>query len=75
MSWREQTLPMEVAYVYAMTFLGCGFLIEPVPVAATHAAHNFLPSFCRNHKASCTTPEWHFSEAVQFTCAQTSRRC
>jgi hypothetical protein len=45
MSWREQTLPMEVPHVYAMTFLGCGFLIEPVPVAATFAAHNFLPVF------------------------------
>ena len=45
MSWREQTLPMEVPHVYAMTFLGCGFLIEPVPVAATHAAHILLPVF------------------------------
>jgi hypothetical protein len=28
-----------------VTFAGSGFLIEPVPVAATHAAHNFLPIF------------------------------
>ena len=50
MSWREQTLPMEVPHVYAMTFLGCGFLIEPVPVAATFAAHNFLPVFLPKSK-------------------------
>jgi hypothetical protein len=28
-----------------MTLAGSCFLIEPVPVAATHAAHNFLPVF------------------------------
>src|SRR5215208_5397602 len=45
MPWREQTLPTEVPHVYAMTFIGRGFLIEPVPVAATHAAHkNLSPS-------------------------------
>jgi hypothetical protein len=45
MTWCEQTLPMEVAHVHAVTFIGSGFLIEPVPVAATHAAYNFLPVF------------------------------
>src|SRR5215204_5769537 len=27
----------------------------------------FSPSFCRNHNATCTTPERYFSEPVQFT--------
>jgi hypothetical protein len=45
MPWREQTLPMEVAHIDAVTFIGSGFLIEPVPVAATHAAHIFLSIF------------------------------
>jgi hypothetical protein len=45
MPWREQTLPMEVPHVYAVTLIGSGFLIEPVPVAASRAAHNFLSIF------------------------------
>jgi hypothetical protein len=57
MPWREQIMSVKVADIYAMAFVGGGLLIEPVPITATHAAHNFLPSFCRNHKASCTTPE------------------
>jgi hypothetical protein len=32
-------------------------LPEPTPPIGI-----FLPSFCRNHKASCTTPERYFSE-------------
>jgi hypothetical protein len=35
---------MEIANIYAETFVGSGLLVEPVPVAATHA-HNFLPVF------------------------------
>src|SRR5215210_4955708 len=38
-----------------MAFAGRGFLVEPVPVAASNAAQLFLPAFYRNHKASCTT--------------------
>jgi hypothetical protein len=42
---------MEVPHVYAMTFIGRDFLIEPVPAATTHAAHiNFsvVPvEFCK----------------------------
>src|SRR5215208_1516048 len=53
MPWLQQAFPVEVAHVYAMTLIGRGFLIEPVPVAASRAAHRiFLLSFCRNHKAS-----------------------
>src|SRR5215208_8156329 len=48
----QQAFPVEVAHVHAMTLIGRGLLIEPVPVAGALAAHNFLPSFCRNHKAS-----------------------
>src|SRR5215208_377826 len=65
--WLQQAFPVEISHVHAMTLAGRGLLVEPVPVAATYAAHNFLLSFCRNHKASCTTPEWHFSELVHFT--------
>jgi hypothetical protein len=45
MPWREQTLPIEIPHVYAMTLIGSGLLIEPVPVAATYAAQNFLLVF------------------------------
>src|SRR5918995_1707517 len=38
----QQALPMKVPHIDALTFAGSGFLIEPVPVAASHAAHNFL---------------------------------
>jgi hypothetical protein len=41
MPWREQTLPMQVSHVYAMTFIGCALLIEPVPVAGAFATQGF----------------------------------
>jgi hypothetical protein len=36
---------MKVSHIDAMTLAGRGFLIEPVPVAATRAAYNFPPVF------------------------------
>src|SRR5215217_9476474 len=55
---REQTVPMALPHVYAMTLIGSGFLIEPVPVAATHAAHrNFSPIFLPKSYGKFTTPE------------------
>jgi hypothetical protein len=36
---------MEVPHIYALTLAGSGFLIEPVPVAAAYAAHDFSPVF------------------------------
>src|SRR5215208_436029 len=45
-SWYEQIMSVKVADIYAMAFVGRGLLVEPVPVAATHAAHeNFSPLF------------------------------
>src|SRR5215216_2832140 len=58
---------MEISHIDAMTLIGSGLLIEPVPVAASHAAHNFSLAFCRNHKASCTTLKCRFSEPVPST--------
>ena len=52
MPWLQQPFPVKVSHIYAMTSIGRGLLIESVPVAAAHAAHNFLLSFHRNHKAS-----------------------
>jgi hypothetical protein len=57
MPWREQTFPMEVAHVYAMTLAGRSLLIEPVPVAGAFAAHNFLPVFLPKSYAKFTTQE------------------
>jgi hypothetical protein len=34
---------VEITYVYVVAFVYRCLLIEPVPVATTHAAHNFLP--------------------------------
>jgi hypothetical protein len=34
---------MEVAHVYAMTFIGSGLLIEPVPVAGAFTTQAFHP--------------------------------
>jgi hypothetical protein len=42
----QETVAVEVAHVYAMTLANGGLFIEPVPVAASHAAHkNFSPVF------------------------------
>jgi hypothetical protein len=43
-SWLEQPIAVEVADVDALAFLGGGFRIEPVPAAATHAAHESFAS-------------------------------
>jgi hypothetical protein len=66
--WPEQSLLMEVPHVHAMALACSSLLIESVPVAETFTAHNFLPVFCRNHKATCTTPERHSAEPVPSTC-------
>jgi hypothetical protein len=36
---------VEVAHIHAVTLAGRGLLIEPVPIAASHAAQNNLPVF------------------------------
>jgi hypothetical protein len=45
MPWHEQIMSVKVAHVYAMTLISRSLLIEPVPVAASRAAHYFLPKF------------------------------
>jgi hypothetical protein len=59
---------MEVAHVHTMTLIRRSLLIEPVPVASTHAAQEILLlPFCQNHKASCTTRSGTSLREVQST--------
>jgi len=59
---------MKISHVHALTFASSGLLIEPVPVAAAHAAHNFSHLFTEIIRQVHNTGALGFSEPALYTC-------
>jgi hypothetical protein len=53
----QQTFRVKVAHVHAMTLIGLVCISNLYQLPLPTPPIIFSPTFCRNHKASCTTPE------------------